>query len=58
MVTEYPGTYVETDATFMHNTTHSWNHGLGEMISAFRAGMQITDSLSTTASPGRRCPER
>jgi SAM-dependent methyltransferase len=28
------GTYVRTDAEFVHNTTHSWNHGLGEIVSA------------------------
>ena len=26
------GTYVETDAEFVHNTTHEWNHGLGEIV--------------------------
>lgn len=40
---EYPGTYVETDATFTANTSHSWNHGLGEIVSALiDAGMTIT----------------
>ena len=27
-----PGTYVETEATFTHNVTHVWNHGLGEIV--------------------------
>lgn len=37
------GTYVETDTVFVHNTTHTWNHGLGEIISALLdAGMSIT----------------
>jgi SAM-dependent methyltransferase len=37
------GTYVESDATFVHNTTHEWNHGLGEIVSALLdAGMELT----------------
>ena len=38
-----PGTYVETDAEFEHNTTHEWNHGLGEIVTAvLDAGMELT----------------
>jgi SAM-dependent methyltransferase len=38
-----PGTYVETDVVFEQNTTHSWNHGLGEIVTAvLDAGMQLT----------------
>jgi SAM-dependent methyltransferase len=38
-----PGTYVETDAEFEHNTTHEWNHGLGEIVTAvLDAGMEPT----------------
>jgi SAM-dependent methyltransferase len=53
------GTYVETDATFVHNTTHEWNHGLGQLISALLAqGMRITgitehDSVPWDALPGQ-----
>ncbi|MEU7909098.1 class I SAM-dependent methyltransferase [Actinoplanes sp. NPDC049118] len=37
------GTYVETDAEFTHNTTHEWNHGLGEIVTALiDAGMTVT----------------
>jgi SAM-dependent methyltransferase len=37
------GTYVQTDAAFEHNTTHSWNHGLGETVTALLSrGMRIT----------------
>ena len=28
------GTYVETDVRFEHNTSYSWNHGLGEIVTA------------------------
>ncbi len=37
------GTYVQTDATFTATTTHEWNHGLGEIVTALLAeGLQIT----------------
>lgn len=42
-VDEDDGTYVETDSEFVHNTTHTWNHGLGEIIGGLlEAGMEIT----------------
>lgn len=53
------GTYVQTDATFTNNTTHSWNHGLGEILTALlERGMRITgfvehDSLPWDALPAR-----
>ena len=53
------GTYVETDVVFTANTTHEWNHGLGEIVSALHAeGMQITglvehDSVPWEALPGQ-----
>ncbi|HEY3612976.1 MAG TPA: class I SAM-dependent methyltransferase [Gaiellales bacterium] len=52
------GTYVQTDVVFTHNTTHEWNHGIGEIISAvFAAGLQLTafeehDSVPWNAFPG------
>jgi SAM-dependent methyltransferase len=52
------GTYVETDAVFTANTTHEWNHGLGEILTALvDQGMQITglvehDSVPWEALPG------
>jgi SAM-dependent methyltransferase len=52
-------TYVETDATLSHNTTHSWNHGLGETVTALaEAGLRLTmlvehDSVPWEALPGR-----
>jgi SAM-dependent methyltransferase len=52
------GTYVETDAEFVHNTTAEWNHGLGELITALMDfGMQLTglvehDSIPWVAFPG------
>jgi len=59
LVDDDDGTYVETNASFVHNTTHSWNHGLGEVVTAlFDVGMQITqlvehDSVPWDAIPGQ-----
>lgn len=52
------GTYVETDVTFTHTVSHSWNHGLGEVVTAlFSAGLRLTeltehDSVPWEAVPG------
>ena len=52
------GTYVETEVQFVHNVTHEWNHGLGEVVTALLAnGMEITmleehDSVPWEALPG------
>ena len=59
MIFEDEGTYVRTDAVFTQNRTHSWNHGLGEMITALLAeGMELTglvehDSVPWEALPGQ-----
>jgi len=59
IVFDYGGTYVETTATFTHNVTHQWNHGLGEIVTALQeAGMDITmlvehDSVPWEALPGQ-----
>jgi SAM-dependent methyltransferase len=52
------GTYVTTDAEFTHTTTHEWNHGLGEIVTALlERGMTLTglvehDSVPWPAFPG------
>jgi SAM-dependent methyltransferase len=59
MVFDEPGTYVRTDVTFRHTRSMSWNHGLGEIISALMdAGMTMTslvehDSVPWEALPGQ-----
>jgi len=59
IVWEGGGTYVETDVVFTVNTTHSWNHGLGEIATALIAeGLKITglvehDSVPWEALPGQ-----
>ena len=41
-VWDEPGSYVETDAEFQSTITHSWNHGLGEIVSALMdAGLEL-----------------
>jgi SAM-dependent methyltransferase len=43
MIFDEPGTYVETSATLTRTVSHSWNHGIGEIISALiGAGLHIT----------------
>ena len=55
---DYAGTYVQTDATFTHNRTYEWNHGLGEIVTALLDnGLQLTmlvehDTVPWDALPG------
>jgi hypothetical protein len=59
LVWEEDGTYVATDASFQHTVTHSWNHGLAEVVTAvMSAGLELTmlqehDSVPWNALPGR-----
>jgi len=64
-VFEDEGTYVETDAVFTHTATHTWNHGLGEIIGALiETGMELVSfeehrSVPWEALPGNMiCDER
>jgi len=51
-VWEDGGTYVETDAVFTANTTHEWNHGLGEILTALiTEGLQITGLVEHDSVP-------
>ncbi|GAA2638001.1 class I SAM-dependent methyltransferase [Paractinoplanes durhamensis] len=54
-----PGTYVETDVAFTHNTTHSWNHGLGEVVTALLdAGLTLTGLVEHQSVPWEAMPGR
>ena len=33
-MSDEPGSYVETDVDFTHTEARSWNHGLGEIVTA------------------------
>ncbi|MDR7273803.1 class I SAM-dependent methyltransferase [Catenuloplanes atrovinosus] len=52
-------TYVATERKLTNTTTHSWNHGLGEIVTAvLDAGLRLTglaehDSVPWNALPGR-----
>jgi SAM-dependent methyltransferase len=58
VVWEGGGTYVETDVVFEHKVSYSWNHGLGEIVTALlEAGLRLTtlvehDSVPWEALPG------
>jgi hypothetical protein len=53
---------VQTDATFVHNSTIEWNHGLGEIVTALvDHGLELTmlvehDSVPWDARPGEMEP--
>ncbi len=57
LVDEDSGTYVETDVEFRNNLTHSWNHGLGEIITALaNVGMQLTGLVEHDSAPWDALP--
>jgi SAM-dependent methyltransferase len=59
LVWDEGGTYVQTDVEFTNNTTHEWNHGLGEIVGAvLAAGLRLTaleehDTVPWNALPGQ-----
>ena len=49
---EEEGTYVETDVVFQHTVSHSWNHGLGEIVTALMdAGLRLTELTEHDSVP-------
>ena len=59
MVFHEAGTYVATDVEFSAITTHEWNHGLGEIVTALlAAGMRITGLVEHTSVPWNALPGR
>ena len=58
-VWEEEGTYVPTDTVFTHNTTHEWNHGIGEIVTAvLDAGMTVTGLVEHQSVPWDAIPGR
>jgi SAM-dependent methyltransferase len=52
-----PSTYVETDVTLEHQVTHSWNHGLGEIVSALLdVGLTVTQLVEHDTVPWEALP--
>jgi len=50
-------TYVRTEGRLQHTITHSWNHGLGEVITALQeAGMVFTSLTEHTSVPWSAIP--
>jgi hypothetical protein len=50
---------VDTDAEFTHNTTHQWNHGIGETVTALLDhGMTITGLTEHRTVPWEALPGR
>ncbi|MEU8900378.1 methyltransferase [Nocardia sp. NPDC048505] len=59
MVFAEAGTYVETDAELTAATTHEWNHGLGEIVTAvLDAGLTVTGLTEHTSVPWNALPGR
>lgn len=57
MVFTEGGTYVETDVEFAANTTHEWNHGLGEIVTALLDhGMELTGLVEHQSVPWDALP--
>lgn len=57
MVFSDGGTYVETDAEFVQTTTHEWNHGFGEIVTALlNAGLSITGLTEHRSVPWEALP--
>ncbi|HEX5201214.1 class I SAM-dependent methyltransferase [Paractinoplanes rhizophilus] len=53
------GSYVETDVELRGSTTHEWNHGLGEVVTAvLDAGMTLTGLIEHRSVPWEALPGR
>ena len=52
-----PATYVSTEAQLVHGTSHEWNHGLGEIVTALLdAGLQLTGLEEHRSVPWEALP--
>jgi 2-polyprenyl-3-methyl-5-hydroxy-6-metoxy-1,4-benzoquinol methylase len=57
LVWNVPGTYVETDAELSASTTHEWNHGMAEIITALMdAGLRLTQFVEHNSVPCNAIP--
>jgi SAM-dependent methyltransferase len=53
----FDGTYVATEAEFVHKETRDWNHGLGEVVTALLSrGMRITGLVEHQSVPWDALP--
>lgn len=57
LVFDEGGTYVETDVVFKTTVSHSWNHGLGEIVTALLGnGLSITQLVEHDTVPWEALP--
>ncbi len=57
LIWEEEGTYVPTEVDFVHNRTASWNHGIGEIITAvLDAGLRLTQFVEHRSVPWEALP--
>jgi 2-polyprenyl-3-methyl-5-hydroxy-6-metoxy-1,4-benzoquinol methylase len=57
LVFDYDGTYVPTDHKFAATKTHSWNHGMAEIITALMdAGLRLTQFVEHNSVPWNALP--
>jgi 2-polyprenyl-3-methyl-5-hydroxy-6-metoxy-1,4-benzoquinol methylase len=57
LIWDEDGTYVDTDAEFVHTRTASWNHSIGELLSAvLDAGLRITQFVEHRSVPWEALP--
>jgi SAM-dependent methyltransferase len=53
-VTDWDGSYVQTEVRFENSVTHWWNHGLGQIVTALlEAGMTLTGLAEHDSAPWR-----
>ena len=58
-VFDEPGTYVESEHEFVHTRSASWNHGLGEIVTALlAAGLRLTMLEEHRTVPWEALPGR
>jgi SAM-dependent methyltransferase len=57
LVWDEPGTYVATEVTLTHTVTHTWNHGLGEVVTALmEVGLDLTMLHEHDSAPWNALP--
>jgi SAM-dependent methyltransferase len=56
-VDDEDGTYVTTDVSFTHNVSYSWNHGMGEIVTALLDhGLRLTMLVEHDSVPWQALP--
>ena len=56
---EEPGTYVDSDVEFVNNRAMTWNHGIGETMTALLSrGFEVTGFVEHRSVPWEALPGR